>query len=111
MVNLRLTVSLPRAAESAYQFLGTPVTREPLRSTTIADDQAQFRNVVFTDAECPVPARVLWRPELQPGELIAGPAIIEEPNSTTLLFPGDQARISMHGHIEITIHLPEGVSQ
>ena len=111
VVNLRLTVSLPRAAESAYQFLGTPVTREPLRSTTIADDQAQFRNVVFTDAECPVPARVLWRPELQPGELIAGPAIIEEPNSTTLLFPGDQARISMHGHIEITIHLPEGVSQ
>ena len=40
---------------------------------------------------------------------VTGPAVIEEPNSTTLVFPGDRARISAHGHIIIDIDLPQGV--
>ena len=34
---------------------------------------------------------------------IVGPAVIEEPNSTTLLPPGDRAIIDPHGNIVITL--------
>ena len=33
-----------------------------------------------------------------------GPAIIEESNSTTVLFPGDVARVTENGHLVIAIH-------
>jgi len=45
----------------------------------------------------------VWRPGLPPGTEIAGPAVIEEPNSTTLLCPGDVARVDPHGHLIISV--------
>jgi N-methylhydantoinase A len=65
--------------------------------------------VIYSDPQKPVPARILWRPSLPSGFEVTGPAVIEEPNSTTLVFPGDRARISAHGHIIIDIDLPQGV--
>jgi len=45
-------------------------------------------------------ARVLWRPSLEAGTEIAGPAVIEEANSTTLIPPGDRGSsiASAHRH-------------
>jgi N-methylhydantoinase A len=59
--------------------------------------------VVFDDPEHPIAARILWRPGLAPGFRFEGPAVIEEPNSTTLVFPGNIAEITAHGHIDITL--------
>ncbi len=61
------------------------------------------RPVVFDDPERPADARILWRPALAAGSEIVGPAVIEEPNSTTLLPPGDRAIIDPAGHIVITL--------
>jgi N-methylhydantoinase A len=68
-----------------------------------------WREVIYDDPQKPVSARILWRPSLHAGFEVTGPAVIEEPNSTTLVFPGDRARISAHGHIIIDIDLPQGV--
>ena len=58
---------------------------------------------MFDDRMRPVEARVLWRPSLAAGMEIEGPAVIEEPNATTLIYPGDVAVIGDAGHITITI--------
>ena len=69
-----------------------------------ADAQPETtRDVVFDDPSAPVPSRILWRPGLAPGTVIEGPAVIEEPNSTILIHPGDVATVTEHGHIEIAV--------
>ena len=55
------------------------------------------------DPERPHVARIVWRSALAAGTEITGPAVIEEPNSTTLLPPGDRAIIDRHGNIVITL--------
>jgi N-methylhydantoinase A len=50
-----------------------------------------------------VQARILWRPGLAAGTQIEGPAVVEEPNSTTLLAVGDRAVIHPSGHIIISL--------
>jgi N-methylhydantoinase A/oxoprolinase/acetone carboxylase beta subunit len=66
--------------------------------------------VIYSDPAQPVAARILWRPCLAPGFSVVGPAVIEEPNSTTVLFPGDVATITEHGHIMIAIELAQGAA-
>jgi len=101
VANLRLTVTVPRGGDSVEEFLAQPFVPEEARPE-------QSRLVIFDDAECPVPSRILWRPGLPSGFTVEGPAVIEEPNSTTVLFPGDAARVTEHGHLVISIHLPTG---
>jgi N-methylhydantoinase A len=50
-----------------------------------------------------VETRVFWRPHLAAGTEIAGPALIEEANSTTLIAPGDRAAIDPFGNIVIRL--------
>jgi len=38
------------------------------------------------------------------GFSVEGPAVIEEPNSTTLVHPGDLATVGAAGHITIAIN-------
>jgi N-methylhydantoinase A/oxoprolinase/acetone carboxylase beta subunit len=45
----------------------------------------------------------LWRPGLRAGTEIKGPAVIEEPNSTTFVPPGDHAVIDPWGNIVIRL--------
>jgi N-methylhydantoinase A len=40
---------------------------------------------------------------LRPSQIVAGPAIIEAPTTTTLLRPGDRARATAHGWLDISI--------
>ncbi len=98
VANLRLTVSLAREGTSIEAFLSEPFVPEAPRPE-------QMRKVVYEDPEHPVDARILWRPSLAPGFTFEGPAVIEEPNSTTVVFPGDRARVTEHGHIVISIKL------
>ncbi len=95
IVNLRLVVTLARMDDAIGRWLSTPWSPEqtaPAERRTVYDDQAR-----------PVEADILWRPGLAAGTEIAGPAVIEEPNSTTFVPPGDRAMIDAWGNIVITL--------
>jgi len=59
------------------------------------------RNIVIENQ--PVECAVFDRAHLLAGNHIAGPAVIEEPASTTLLEPGDRALVSEWGHLLIQV--------
>ena len=58
------------------------------------------RRVVFEEPLDDAP--VYWRPSLAPGDVIEGPAIIEEFGSTIPLHPGFTARVDPHLNLLIT---------
>ncbi|MDT4974810.1 MAG: N-methylhydantoinase, partial [Pseudonocardiales bacterium] len=45
---------------------------------------------------------IYWRPDLAPGVVIRGPAIIEEYGSTVPLHPGFVARVDGYGNLLVT---------
>jgi N-methylhydantoinase A len=96
IVSLRLTVSAEREDTLAERVL-----TEPWRPESGAEETT--RDVVFDDPERPLKTRILWRPSLPSGTKVEGPAIIEEPNSTTLVHPGDVASVTPAGHLVIAI--------
>jgi N-methylhydantoinase A len=100
VANLRLVVTVPRMQDTIGRWLS-----EPWRPEGAATEQS--RPVIFADAKRPVAARVLWRPHLPAGSEIVGPALIEEANSTTLIGPGDRARIDATGNIVVTLRKDE----
>ncbi len=51
---------------------------------------------VWFDADAPIPTPVFERAGLAPGARLTGPAVIEQLDSTTLLFPGDRCRVDPH---------------
>ena len=46
---------------------------------------------------------IIERRALVPGETLEGPLIVEDPDSTTVVLPGDTVRISDSGHLIIDI--------
>ena len=49
--------------------------------------------------ETTVEARVVLRERLRPGESLAGPALITEAQTTTVVPPGWRATVDQRGHI------------
>jgi len=95
IVNLRLILRAT-GADTSFDWMS-----EPYRPVDAQPDQT--RDVIFDDPASPLASRVVWRPGLAPGAVVKGPAVIEEPNSTTLIFPGDVATVTEHGHLDIAI--------
>ncbi|WP_034271242.1 hydantoinase/oxoprolinase family protein [Haloechinothrix halophila] len=60
------------------------------------------RAVCFVPADGEVDTAVFWRPDLQPGQRLRGPAIIEEFGSTVPVHPGFSARIDDFLNIIVT---------
>jgi N-methylhydantoinase A len=58
--------------------------------------------VCFDAAAGYVDTPVLWRPDLRPGTVVEGPAIIEEFGSTVPLHPGFTARVDELLNIIVT---------
>jgi N-methylhydantoinase A len=96
VVNLRLTVLVTHDDGVTQDWLSAPFEPEDAQPD-------QQRDVIFDDPAKPIPARIVWRPGLGPGSVVEGPAVIEEPNSTTLLYPGDRATVTAHGHLDIIL--------
>jgi N-methylhydantoinase A len=96
IVNLRLVVTLPRIDDAIAGWLSTPWEAGPAAP-------AERRAVVYGDPAHPLEALILWRPGLSAGTEIKGPAVIEEPNSTTFVPPGDHAVIDPWGNIVIRL--------
>ncbi len=61
------------------------------------------RDVILTDAKRPVRCTIVARASLAVGEVVNGPAIIEEDASTVLLLDGDRATLAPTGEIIIDI--------
>jgi N-methylhydantoinase A len=96
IVNLRLVVTLSRVDDAIRRWLSEPWVAE--RAAPV-----ERRAVVYHDPQWPVEASILWRPALAAGTEVAGPAVIEEPNSTTFVPPGDRAVIDAWGNIVIAL--------
>src|SRR5579871_854486 len=90
IVNARLTAT---AASTMLALPAPPPCRDPARVGT--------RAVVFDAAavDCPI----YRRESLAPGERIAGPAVIQEYASTTLLFPCDRVEVAPSGELLIQV--------
>jgi N-methylhydantoinase A len=99
-VNVRLVVTAGKADTLAEHWLAEAWRPEP----PVAEES---RDVIFTDAARPVRTRVIWRPSLPVGARIEGSAVIEEPNATTLIHPGDVATVTPAGHLVIDVALDQ----
>src|SRR5262245_42175898 len=96
IVNVRLVVTAARPDTLAERWLSQPWSAE-------APVAEAWRDVIFTDSARPQRTRIVWRPALVAGTRIEGPAVIEEPNATTLIHPGDMATMSAAGHLIIDV--------
>jgi N-methylhydantoinase A len=84
-----------------------PIARPTLRRRPAGDGNASraqtaVRQVLFDAADGWVDTPVFWRPDLAPGDVLAGPAIIEEFGSTVPLHPGFVARIDELANILVS---------
>ncbi|MBT5192010.1 MAG: hydantoinase/oxoprolinase family protein [Rhodospirillaceae bacterium] len=61
------------------------------------------RDAWFPEAGGYVTTNIIERRSLVPGETLEGPLIVEDPDSTTVVLPGDTVRISDSGHLIIDI--------
>lgn len=69
---------------------------------TVAPVPRTSRPVYFSANEA-VDAQVYDRTDLLPGHQVAGPAVIEQLDTTTPIYPGDQAEVTVDGHLIIKI--------
>ena len=73
--------------------------RLPVREGDVERARTGIRTVVFDDArETPV----YWRPDLSPGDVLHGPAVVEEFGSTIPLHPGFRAEVDGFGNVHVT---------
>jgi N-methylhydantoinase A len=87
-----------------------PITRPELREVGAADEAAPLADralkttrAVCFDAELGyVDTPVYWRPDLRSGDVLQGPAVIEEFGSTVPVHPGFTVRVDALGNLVIT---------
>jgi N-methylhydantoinase A len=96
IVNLRLILTSARADTIAEEWMA-----QKWRPSEQAAETS--RKVIFSNAAAPIESRVLWRPALNPGDVVVGTAVIEEPNSTILIHPRDRVTMSPTGHLMIDL--------
>ncbi len=87
-----------------FHVVATVPTRKPELTAFVAsrgDGRPKGRRVVDYDDDGHLESDIYERSGLQSGELISGPAIIEEPAATTVVYPGMSARMDEIGNILI----------
>jgi N-methylhydantoinase A len=72
-------------------------------STPPSGARAGSRLVTFDESHGPIATAVYSRDGLLAGNVIDGPAVVQEAASITLIAPGDRARVNEYGHIVLTI--------
>ena len=65
------------------------------------------RKAYFPEADGWVNTQVLSRETLSLGHTVPGPAIVEDPDSTTVVPPGDTVELTTNGHLLIEIKVGE----
>jgi N-methylhydantoinase A len=92
MVNIRLAL-VGKRAQLAFPALGRHGAPKP----------RQTREVYFGDPRKPVACPIYWREDLGAGCRIAGPALIQEHGTTTVLFGGDALALAPSGEMIIGV--------
>jgi len=84
------------------EVVGAPAARwESLPPVRPGDEQRRgTRSVVTLDGE--LNASVWWRPGLWPRTEVIGPAVIDEPDATTFIGPGERALVAEDGSLEVS---------
>ena len=90
-VNLRVSGIGPIARPEIPELPARPGDAERARTGS---------RPVFFDRWCDTP--IYWRPELAPGDVVTGPAVIEEFGSTVPLHPGFRGRVDRFGNVLVT---------
>ncbi|MFP6746831.1 MAG: hypothetical protein VCD66_04440 [Alphaproteobacteria bacterium] len=90
------------AATLSGGHAATDLTFTQTASST-AGEPSPNREAWFPEAGGYVPTRVMERRALTQDMTISGPAIVEDPDSTIVILPGDEARIGEAGHLIIEI--------
>ena len=88
------------------RMVATGARERPKIPLTAPDGESALsghRDVWFTDPSDPRPCPVYLRSRLHPGETVEGPAVIEEPTSTTLLWEGDDATVAATGELMVEV--------
>jgi N-methylhydantoinase A len=93
LVNIRLV------ARRRRQFKAPPAA--PVSHRRVPE--AVGRRQVWFFAGGPHSAAIFDRARLEPGQTIAGPAIVEQMDSTTPVYPGDTLRVDNVGNLLIEI--------
>ncbi len=78
-----------------------PPTR-PARTARAEPHREEPRDVFFA-AQSAIQAQVYNRENLQPGDRIGGPAVIEQLDTTTPIYPGDSAEVTDDGHLIVRL--------
>ena len=93
IVNVRLSASA-RFYKESVAIAVKPSSKAP---------QPTSHRAVFFDAGQSVETAIYPRADLQPGQIIDGPAIIEQLDTTTPVYPGDVATVAANHHLIISI--------
>jgi N-methylhydantoinase A len=72
-------------------------------ATEAADPVRGQRLAYFPEAGGMVPTTVLDRYSMRNGDVYAGPALVEERESTTVVLPGDTVALSANGNLVLTV--------
>jgi N-methylhydantoinase A len=86
---------------------GEPVLGAPPPAWDQGEPTEERQRTIGVDGDA-VEARVLHRAALRPGEVIEGPALVEQRDTTTLLAPGDRAEVRDTHDLVITSGGPGG---
>jgi N-methylhydantoinase A len=88
----RVAVRLPGVARGEAEAIPAPSTATPhTERTAYFDDGRAVKAPIFIGAE------------LKPGATIKGPAVIEEPTTTIVVYPGSTARVSAAGNFMLEL--------
>ncbi len=77
--------------------------RPPVSVDPGALTSRERRFVIFDDPDAPLETQIYDRADMQPGQRITGPGIIEQMDTTTPVYPGDTAELTPDGHLIIGI--------
>ncbi len=78
------------------------LAQEAPRGAREARPAPATRAVWFEDTAGPVPAAILQGAALGSGDVVAGPAVIEEPATTLVVAPGEEVRVDRYGNYRLT---------
>lgn len=84
------------------QISEPPVIAGAIDSTTEAGKPTVSRQCYFGDAT-PVTTPIYKASDIEPGNRISGPAIIEEPTTTLVVYPGMSATVSAAGNYRLDV--------
>jgi len=97
--------ALPDETVEIINLRVTALRLDPRPQTTVAPPSHAIPSSrpVWFGADGPVTCPVVRRDALSPGEELEGPLVIEEPDSTTLVHPGDRVRVDDQGVLTIAL--------